>query len=250
MVWTIKPAGIEPLDFVPSDKVVAYTTTIHGGVSEGPFNTLNLGEHVGDRDEHVASNRARLPYAQCIHWLNQTHSDKAIELPNTRQDADAAYSRQAEIACAVMTADCVPVLLADKDGNTVAAIHAGLQGLKNNIIRKTIVQAFQRVESQHIFAWIGPHIGACHYELPAAESEPFSAIADVDYPSHNPDKVMLDLGKIARFQLNQVGVQNIVEDGRCTYCEQQNLFSYRRSSHLGEANCGRMVSVIMKVSAV
>ncbi len=246
----INQSGIEPINFVPCDKVLAYTTNRDGGVSEGEFASLNVGDHVGDSPNAVATNRDRLPFAPRIHWLKQTHSDRVVELPSEQYTADAAYTRRNDCACAVMTADCVPVLLADASGNTVAAIHAGLQGLKNGIIHNTVERAFSNVNRSQIFAWIGPHISVAHYELPDAEGRPFAAVPAAVTPSKNDGKIMLDLGKIAGFQLRRDNIHEIQIDGRCTYAEAQKLFSYRRSSHRGEPNCGRMVSVIMKTPAV
>ena len=233
----ITPAWTAP----PS--VFAYSTTRIGGVSEGIYCGLNVGDHVGDTVESVAHNRASLPMSRHIHWLQQVHSNLALALPSKDSRGDASFTSSPNVACAVMTADCVPILMTNNDGSTVAAIHAGLKGLQTHIIANTIERAFA-TSNTDLMAWIGPHISVRHYELSECDSQAFSTVTDAILPSTNPGKVMLDLAVIAIEQLKQMGVDHIAIDGRCTYEEELQFFSYRRARHQNKANCGRMVSVI------
>ncbi|WP_100643349.1 peptidoglycan editing factor PgeF [Alteromonas facilis] len=240
-----KPDFYKKVEWSAPSHVLAYTTFRSGGMSEGPYASLNVGNHVGDKLAHVDHNRSLLPFSQQIHWLNQTHSNHVIELPAKEHNADATFTSQAGVMCAVMTADCVPVLLTDTKGEIVAAVHAGMKGLKDQIIVNTVDKAFNNVSRNQIIAWVGPHIGVCHYEISEKEALPFSNIASASSPSVNPGKVMLNLGVIAQYQLNRLGIETVFDEDQCTYCEDQLFFSYRRATHQGYKNCGRMVSTIM-----
>ena len=226
--------------------IIAFTTQIPGGVSRKPYYSLNVGAHVGDDQAAVDTNRSLLPFNEHIYWLNQTHSDTAIQLPNITNQADAAYTGLPNIACAVMTADCLPVLLTDMDGQTVCAIHAGWQGLLLGIINKSIKTAFQKIPRHNIIAWIGPHIRHCHYEVDLALAKRFDQYLDAFQVVESTCKAMLDMESVAVQQLQQAGIDNISISGECTYCESQKYFSFRRATHQGFDNCGRMVSMIMK----
>lgn len=223
--------------------VVAYSTTRLGGLSQGIFAGLNVGDHVGDNTKRVAHNRALLPLAENIHWLNQVHSNVALALPNRESRGDSSYTSSLNQACAVMTADCVPILMTDSKGETVAAIHAGLKGLQTDIIANTVERAFTRNRSE-VLAWIGPHISVQHYEVSEADAASFGHVDEAVLPSENQGKVMLNLSKIATLQLIKLGVTQIEIDGRCTYADEARFYSYRRAKHQNKANCGRMVSVI------
>ena len=230
--------------------VVAFTTQIGGGFSDNEYCSLNLGLHVNDNRQTVLKNRLQLPYSNSIHWLEQTHSDISISLPSTRVDADASFTEHADIACAVMTADCLPILVTDKTGARVSAIHAGWQGLATRIIAKTIERAFAGYSSEDLLVWIGPSIQQCHYEVDEALTERFKHYSDIFKPSTNKSKYMLDLVAVAKQQVHQLGINNVFSSGECTYCEKNKYFSFRRSSHQGFSNCGRMVSIIMKQNSL
>ncbi|MEG3767737.1 polyphenol oxidase family protein, partial [Alteromonas sp. 14N.309.X.WAT.G.H12] len=145
------------------DNVFAYSTTRAGGHSRGPYASLNVGKHVGDCEKIVDANRRMLPHHDKLIWLNQVHSDKCVTLPTHCIDADAAISRDHRFACAIMTADCVPILLANEQGNEVAAIHAGWQGLVKGIIGRTLEKLVSTPEQVH--GWIGPAISQGCYEV-------------------------------------------------------------------------------------
>ncbi|WP_100656320.1 peptidoglycan editing factor PgeF [Alteromonas flava] len=241
----IKSASIRLPNWSLPHGVTAFYTTRKGGVSSGDFGTFNLGAHVGDEKTAVIENRSRLPHADNIHWLEQTHSNVAIELPAKCHLADASFTHQHGQACAVMTADCVPILLTDRHASTIAAVHAGLQGLRTRIIEHSVNAAFANSMAGDILAWIGPHIRACHYEVSAQDSREFRHIPNAIKTAQMADKVMLNLEVIARKQLEELGIHSISSSADCTYCDEENYFSYRRARHHGQSNCGRMVSAIM-----
>ena len=239
------PHLLRPQWPVPA-KIEAYSTTRKGGNSAGEYSGFNVGDHVGDISSQVIANRKQLPYYKNINWLEQIHSNTVIELPADTLVGDAAYTSNVGIACAVMTADCVPILMSDRQGTTIAAIHAGLKGLRTQIIQRTIESAFLATEGRELLAWIGPHIGPRCYEVSTEDTRAFSHIEGVVLSSDAPGKALLDLETIARFQLQEMGVTAVFSTGHCTYSREYEYFSYRRARHQGMANCGRMVSVIIK----
>ena len=129
---------VTPAWSCPSN-VVAYTTTRSGGGSMGDFAGLNVGAHVGDDLLLVKANRSLIPNSEKITWLEQVHSNRVVSLPSADTTADAAYSSSKSHFCAVMTADCVPILLCDGSGQEVAAVHAGWKGLETNIIKNAVI---------------------------------------------------------------------------------------------------------------
>lgn len=221
--------------------ILAYTTTRAGGVSTGNFESLNVGGHVGDDPYAVAQNRQRLLEPQAIHWLEQIHSADVVTLPTTERTADAAISRTRGEFCAVMTADCVPILLRNNDLSEVAAIHAGWKGLERKIIANTL--AAMHSKPSQLNAWIGPAISAQYYEVDLPLAQRFAAVPDA-YKITSPGKAQLDLPAIARWQLNQLGVHNVALSGLCTYADSERFFSHRRATHAGQNSTGRIVSVI------
>lgn len=228
-------------DWNAPPNVVAYCTTRQGGVSKGSYAGLNVGMHVGDAPEAVLLNRQRLPAYQHIHWLNQVHGCQALELPCDQSDADASVSRSTDAFCAVMTADCVPVLICNKAGTEVAAIHAGWKGLQLQIIAHTLA----KLNSQpgDLMAWIGPAISRQCYEVPDAVAQFFRSYPDAVTASANPDRYLIDLPLVARYQLHELGVGDVCSSALCTY-QDQRFYSHRRATHDGDAQTGRMVSVI------
>lgn len=231
---------ITPAIALPKN-VTAYASTRKGGVSIGPFWGANLGHHVGDDGRHVQKNRALLPHAEAITWLEQTHSDKCVNLPSQDVVADAAISRHKNNFCAVMTADCVPILLWNKTGTEVAAIHAGWKGLLDDIIGKTVQQMLSR--SADIVAWIGPCIRQKHYEVPSAFAKRFSHWPTA-IQSISSEHSLLDLAFVAARQLTHRGVMDVVDSNLCTYSEASLFYSHRRATHEGIGRTGRIASVI------
>lgn len=224
------------------ENIIAYCTTREGGFSTGDYCGLNVGAHVGDNATVVEKNRAQLPYHQHIHWLNQVHGNNVLILPSTDVTADAAISRSTDAFCAVMTADCVPILLCNSEGTEVAAAHAGWKGLASGIIAATI----ENMEStpSSLFAWVGPSICGDHYEVPQPIVDSFSDYPEVVRPSVTADKYLLNLPAIAKQQLHNAGVSSVTMSNRCTYCESSTYYSHRYATHQGKEATGRFVSVI------
>ncbi len=225
--------------------VRALQTTRGGGVSQAPYDTLNLGEHVGDSPLDVAYNRqllAALVPAEPL-WLDQVHgvevanADAAGGLPR----ADASIARRPGAVCAVMTADCLPVLLCDERGTVVGAAHAGWRGLCAGVIERTV--AAMGVPPQNLMAWLGPAIGPRAFEVGGEVREAFIAAdpqaqqAFVALPGSG-GKHLADIFLLARQRLERLGVTRIYASGNggrglCTYTDSARFFSYRRDGATG-----------------
>lgn len=237
--------------WTPAANVRALVTTRHSlqGVSPAPYASFNLGDHVGDRPEHVAANRrqlrALLP-AEPL-WLRQVHGIRVLRHAGGNQaaaaeapEADAVVAQAAGRVCAIMTADCLPILLSDQAGTVVAAAHAGWRGLAGGVIEATLV-AMERPADQ-LMAWLGPAIGPQAFEVGAevraafCQHDPQAALAFV---AHGPDKWLCDLYLLARQRLQAAGVSRVAGGGACTHTEAEQFYSYRR-----EGVSGRMASLI------
>lgn len=239
--------AIHPNWQVPSN-IHAFTTTRHGGVSLAPFDSFNLGDHVGDEKSAVKTNRTllaekfNLPHAPL--FLTQTHSTRVIKLPYTGNnlEADAVYTNQPNQVCAVMTADCLPVIFTTQQGNEVAAAHAGWRGLCDGVLEET-VKCFQATP-EDIIAWLGPAIGPTAFQVGMDVIEQFMAFDPIAEQAFQPDstqegKYLGNLYQIAKQRLNKLGITNISGGDHCTFNEKETFFSYRR-----EGVTGRMASVI------
>lgn len=207
------------------------------------FNHFNLAMHVNDDIDNVSNNRqvlreiAGLP-AEPV-WLLQVHGDVVLKVTaDTPQglEADAAFTREKNCVCVVMTADCLPVLLCDKQATVVAAVHAGWRGLQQNIIAKTI-QAMS-VEPDSLYTWLGPAISPQAYEVDETVRQHFEPYEQA-FKASRPGHWWMDLYAIARQQLNQIGVNAIYGGNHCTSSESERFFSHRR-----EQSTGRMASLI------
>ncbi len=245
------------------DNVGVIVSRREGGVSEGPYKGFNIAEHVGDSPSAVAANRQALleqmEGAKQVQWLNQTHSCLMVEAGQENSpNADACYTQQASIACAVMTADCLPILMWRADGSAVAAIHAGWRGLANEILAQNFSTLLaQGNKSSEWQAYIGPSIRQANFEVgvevletfyeAAASEDLLDATIAASKPSkHNPLKYHLDLSAIAIAQLNHLGVLGVYGGTECSYEDAEHYYSYRRSSQQGDARCGRMASLIWR----
>ncbi|HSJ81051.1 MAG TPA: peptidoglycan editing factor PgeF [Thiobacillus sp.] len=231
-------------DWPAPARVKCLMTTRAGGVSQAPWDSLNLGDHVGDDPAHVAANRARLRRQLPAEpgWLRQVHSARVVELgrePN--READAALTRQPAQVCAILTADCLPVLLCDRAGSVVAAAHAGWRGLANGVLEATV--AAMNVPPGEVLAWMGAAIGPQAFEVGDEVREAFIAQhaaasgAFVSQPA--PGKWLADIYRLARIRLSHAGVKAVYGGGRCTFTEANRFYSYRR-----DGVTGRMASLI------
>lgn len=230
-------------------RVRAIVTTRNGGVSQGCYASLNLATHVGDDPEVVAANRAvlrsRIP-AEPV-WLEQVHGTNIVMAESALGErclppvADGAWTRQPGVVCAVMTADCLPVLFCDDAGSVVAAAHAGWRGLCAGILERTVEA--MRVAPARIQAWLGPAIGPGAFEVGAEVRSAFlqhdagSVVAFV--AGKEPGKWLADLYLLAKIRLARAGVIDVFGGGFCTYTDAERFYSYRR-----DCVTGRMASLI------
>lgn len=224
--------------------VRALVTTRAGGSSRGTYAALNLGAHVGDDPVAVERNRARLRGALPADpvWLQQVHGtdvvDAASAPPLAR--ADAAVARTRHVVCAVLTADCVPVLLAARGGEAVAIAHAGWRGLAAGVIEAAVAR--MRVPAASVIAWLGPAIGPRSYQVGPEVREAFvrhDAAAAGAFTPQREDRFLADLFLLARQRLAGAGVAAVHGGGRCTYTEAEQFYSYRR-----EPATGRFASLV------
>ena len=236
-----------------SPRVVAFSSTRTGGSSNPPFDSFNLGMHVGDDPVSVAKNRRALvagwPGELRWQWLDQVHSSDVVAVTEAGPPitADAVLTKASNIVCCVQTADCLPLFVASLDGSEVAMIHAGWKGLAAGIVESTI--AAMATPTQRLAVWMGPGIGPCHFEVGAQVRESFLASSNSAVPataleqgfsrSNNSGKYMADLFAIARLKLTALGVQAISGGNSCTYCDRDRFFSYRR-----DGVTGRMINAI------
>ncbi|QJW57516.1 Polyphenol oxidase [Serratia plymuthica] len=226
--------------------VKACSTTRGGGISLPPYDSLNLGTHVGDAASAVKRNRDRLAAGvslpQMPLWLEQVHGTRVVRLDGqtpTDLCADAVYSNVPGQVCAVMTADCLPVLFCSHAGDEIAAAHAGWRGLCNGVLEQTLA-AFT-AEPGHINAWLGPAIGPQQFEVGPEVRAAFIAVDSVAAAAFTPhgDKFLADIYLLARQRLQRAGVELIYGGDRCTVSEISHFFSYRR-----DGITGRMASLI------
>lgn len=233
-------------DWPAPDFIKAGTTLRHGGVSSGVYSSFNLASHVDDELAAVEQNRSALVQKLNMHnapqWLEQTHSTKAVLLPHEEitPKADASYTLSENIVCAVMTADCLPLLITDKEGSCVAAIHAGWRGLCDGIIEETIKKL--PVKADTLLVWLGPAIGANVYEVGKEVYDAFSQVdsdAKQAFTATSEGHWLFNIYYLAKLRLNKIGVKDIYGGDHCTLSEDKNFFSYRRDNITG-----RMASLI------
>ena len=226
--------------------VRAFITTRAGGVSGGPYASLNLGLRTDDNPQAIAANRARLHSAlpQEPKWLKQVHGSAVVvadELSGV-PEADAAIARRPQTVCAVLVADCIPVMLADRAGTIVAIAHAGWRGLAGGVIENTVGRMAVPVEK--LIAYLGPGIGPRAFEVGADVRDAFLACdakAEAAFTPHAPGKWLADLNLLARQRLAGTGVQQVHGGGLCTYSDPQRFYSYRR-----DRATGRMAALIWR----
>jgi len=224
-------------DWPAPASVKACVTTRAGGVSEAPFDSLNLGAHVEDTPEAVAENRRRLTDHFAIQpaWLQQVHGIVVADAdPSQVSQADASWTATPGVACAVMTADCLPALFCDRAGTRVAAAHAGWRGLAAGVLEATLDSL--AVAPQDVLVWLGPAIGPQAFEVGPEVREAFvSSLPQAErafVPSVNAGKYMADIYELARLRLAARGVNAVFGGGFCTVTDPR-FFSYRRASRTG-----------------
>lgn len=262
----VEPAWLQVPGWPLPAGVHAYVTTRQGGASQGPFHAFNLALHVGDDARQVEANRDLLRRELAvrsgvpeldIQWLEQVHGNAIHEatLP-CRNDppprADALYTAEAGIACAVLTADCLPVLFCSDDGREIAVAHAGWRGLLAGILEQTVGRF--AASPDRVKAWLGPAIGPCHFEvgpevraayleLPGADQE---ATAAAFLPalrgSDGEERWLMDLYHLARLRL--AGLASVSGEPDCTQCHHERWYSYRAAP-----TTGRFATLIFKTPA-
>jgi len=226
-------------DWPAPANVKALQTTRHGGISAVPYDTLNLGLHVGDDPVRVNRNRqllAPLMPSEPV-WLEQVHGTVVADADAAacRVVADACIARKHGSVCVVMTADCLPVLLCDEQGTVVGAAHAGWKGLVSGVIEATVRE--MGVAPQRLMAWLGPAIGPEAFEVGAEVRAAFMAqdprAAGAFTPYGDQGKFHADLYKLARQRLAALGITRIFGGNFCTFHQRDKFFSYRRDGVTG-----------------
>lgn len=219
-------------------KVRSLQTTRQGGNSTSPYDSFNLGSHVGDNPLAVSRNRmllAPLLPSEPV-WLNQVHGIKVSDAGHAGclPEADASVSTHPGAVCVVMTADCLPILLCDENATVVGAAHAGWRGLCDGVIEST-VQAME-VHPSTLMAWLGPAIGPAEFEVGDEVRAAFiahQAQTAAAFVAGAPGKWMADLYQLARLRLNAMGITRIYGGDLCTYRDPARFYSYRRDGVTG-----------------
>jgi YfiH family protein len=240
----MRPADWIVPDWPVPSRVCAFITTRAGGVSAGPYATFNVGDLTADDPAAVRANKARLDalLPGAPRWLRQVHGARVVHADaiTSAVEADAAYTATPGLVCAVKIADCMPVLIADRAGTTVAAAHAGWRGLAAGVLENTI--GALRVAPEALVAYLGPAIGPTVFEV---GDEVRTAFCDVDAAAADafrplrPGKWLADLFRLGRQRLARCGVTQVHGGGLCTYSNPQRFYSHRRS-----AVTGRMAALI------
>lgn len=265
MTETLSEMDIIRPDWDAPANVRSLVTTRHGGCSQAPFESFNIAEHVGDKTQNVKKNRKLLTNllpSEPI-WLNQVHSNKVVDASFTvpGSDADGSYTIQANVVSVVMTADCLPVLICNRQGNAVAALHAGWRGLADGILEQGVKKLLQASQCtpRDLLIWLGPAIGPETFEVGEAVRQAFlrqalqhssdstpelhqalrHSLRQCFIPSDNQMKWFADIYQLARVRLALLGIENVSGGNYCTYSEQETFFSYRR-----DGKTGRMASLI------
>lgn len=227
--------------------VKTLVTTRAGGVSTGPYASLNLGGHCGDDPVAVAENRQRvaLQVGSPPRWLKQVHGIEVVEMRAAttvgEPEADAAFTREQRVAVVVMTADCLPLLICHPRLPMVAAVHAGWRGLCQGVIEATV--AALRVDPSELLVWLGPAIGPRAYEVGDEVRQAFVAKYPVcadEFQAVAPGKWLANLYGLARHRLKLLGVGQVYGGTECTLSNPSHFYSHRRDG----GHTGRMASVI------
>jgi polyphenol oxidase len=233
-------------DWPAPKSIRAVITTRTGGCSRPPFDSLNLADHVDDDPACVEKNRAALAHVLGLSsepmWLQQVHGCAVAETVDgsCRQSADASTSTLPGEVCVVMTADCLPLLLCDRSGTRVAAVHAGWRGLADGVIEAAIAKFNE--DGEELLAWLGPAIGPERFEVGSEVRERFLALNPADeaaFVAQAGGKWLADIYALARNRLQRLNCGYVGGGDYCTVSERERFFSYRR-----DGVTGRMASLI------
>lgn len=242
------PDFIVPEWPAPAEVRAAFTLRT-GGASRPPFDTFNIGAHVGDDPSAVAGNRAGLRASLDLPgepaWLEQVHGSRVVDLdrltaPEAMGPADASVTRTRGRICAIQVADCMPVLFATADGSGVGAAHAGWRGLAGGVLEATVRAMDAR--PRDLIAWLGPAIGQAHFEVGEEVRAAFLAAdggAAAAFVANQRGRWQCDLHALAKRRLAAIGVTSVHAGSWCTYSDAGRFFSYRR-----DGRCGRMAALI------
>ena len=237
------------VDWPAPPKVRAVSTLRTGGVSVGPFASLNLGTHVGDEPAAVAENRRRLKTALNLEtdplWLNQVHGVNVIAA-DSRTDspaptADASVCQGHGRACVILTADCLPVLFCNREGTCVGAAHAGWRGLANGVLGATVNAL--GVAADELMAWLGPAIEQSAFEVGSEVREEFvtrNAATAAAFVANARGRWQADLYALARLELARIGVREVYGGTHRCHEDAARFFSYRRDG----GKTGRMATLV------
>jgi len=242
------------VDWPAPSNIKAFCTTRIGGSSLPPFDSFNLANHVEDQSGQVVENRNKLKRDLGLNdspvWLEQIHSCNLINLDlmdeqienvssEDKLQADASFTTKTNKICTVMTADCLPLLLCNKQGNWIAAVHAGWRGLGDGILEKTIET--YTGNSSDLLAWVGPAISQSHFEVGEEVKDEFTKADTANleaFISLDDNKYLCDMYLIARKIFNRYNIESFGGD-RCSFAESSLFYSYRR-----DGQTGRMASLI------
>lgn len=227
-------------DWPAPSNVRAVATTRAGGVSAGPFASLNLGKATEDRPEDVAANRrllrGRLGLSREPAWLHQVHGNDVVRADTVDEApaADAGWTETPGVACAVLVADCLPVLFCDRAGSRVAAAHCGWRGLASDVLETTIDAL--GVEPGELLAWLGPAIGPDAFEIGPEVRGAFTERwpeMSAAFRSGHGDRSFCDIYEIARIRLRALGLRDVFGGGFCTVNDPGRFYSFRRDGLTG-----------------
>lgn len=233
-------------DWPAPANVRAAVTTRNGGVGHAPCDSFNLGTHVGDDLAAVRENRAHLRTALALPaepvWLKQMHGVAVVDASqgSVEPEADGAFAAQPGVVCVVLTADCLPVLLCNRQGTKVVALHAGWRGLAGGVIEAGVKA--MRVPANELLVWLGPAIGPASFEVGPEVRAAFvqlDAQAALAFRAAREGKYLADIYQLARLRLQRLGVAAVYGGGFCTVTDSARFFSYRR-----DGATGRMASLI------
>ena len=228
------------------DGVAIRVTTRMGGVSAAPYASLNLGDHVGDRETSVRVNRQRLLAAldmPSVAWLRQVHGCRVLQSdPDALPDADGQWTQAAEQPIAVLTADCLPVVIVAADASCVGVAHAGWRGLAAGVLQALV--ASMPVSSSQMIAWLGPAIAQPSFEVGDEVRAAFAAAgfdAEKRFSPNERGRWQADLFGLAADRLRSIGISDVHGERVCTYTDPLRFYSYRR-----DGPTGRLLSFIYR----